>query len=239
MAKLTYFMNENLQILMAAHNEEKSLLKLIPEIHQNINGKINYSIIICEDGSTDNTLGIIENLKKIYPIKLITSKNKKGYSIALFDGLKATTSDYLLIMDSDGQSNPDEILNFWSKRKMANLINGNRVDRKDYMYRKLYSRVAFIIYKLLFNVPLKDPSYAYIMMENKVYNTLSNFKPQMPDGFWWEYNARAKKKGFTFYNLDIVHKKRSYGETKIFLWRNLPMVSYRNFLGMIKIKLFE
>ena len=90
-------MNENLEILMPAHNEALSLTRLIPEIHNNINGKINYSIIICEDGSTDNTLEVIENFKEKYPIKLITSKNKKGYSIAMLDGIKSATADYLLM----------------------------------------------------------------------------------------------------------------------------------------------
>ena len=97
-------MIETLEILMPAHNEAKSLAKLIPEIDKNINGKINYSIIICEDGSTDNTLEVIENLKKVYPIKLITSKIKKGYSKAMLDGIKYSKANYLLIMDSDGQS---------------------------------------------------------------------------------------------------------------------------------------
>ncbi len=57
-------MIEKLEILMPAYNEEKCLAKLIPEIHENIKNKIDYSIIICEDGSTDNTLEVIENLKK-------------------------------------------------------------------------------------------------------------------------------------------------------------------------------
>ena len=143
-------MNDSLEILMPAHNEAKSLSKLIPEIHNNINGKIDYTIIICEDGSTDNTLEVIEDFKKKFPIKLITSANKKGYSIAVLDGIKAATADYLLIMDSDGQSNPEEIINFWRNRNKANLINGNRANRKDYMYRRLYSKLAFLIYKLLF-----------------------------------------------------------------------------------------
>ena len=232
-------MNENLEILMPAHNEAKSLARLIPEIDNNISGKIEYSIIICEDGSTDNTLEVISNLKKRYPIKLITSKNKKGYSKAMLDGIKAANADYLLIMDSDGQSNPEEIKNFWKNRKKANLISGHRVNRKDYMYRKLYSKLAFFIYKLLFNVPLKDPSYAYIMMEKKVCSILNDFKPQMPDGFFWEFNARAKSYGLTFFNLDIIHNERYFGETRIYHWSKLPLVSYNNFLGMIKIKFFN
>lgn len=232
-------MNENLEILMPAHNEAKSLARLIPEIDNNISGKIEYSIIICEDGSTDNTLEVISNLKKRYPIKLITSKNKKGYSKAMLDGIKAANADYLLIMDSDGQSNPEEIKNFWKNRKKANLINGHRVNRKDYMYRKLYSKLAFFIYNLLFNVPLKDPSYAYIMMEKKVCSILNDFKPQMPDGFFWEFNARAKSYGLTFFNLEIIHNERYFGETRIYHWSKLPLVSYNNLLGMIKIKFFD
>ena len=232
-------MNENLEILMPAHNEAKSLARLIPEIDNNISGKIEYSIIICEDGSTDNTLEVISNLKKRYPIKLITSKNKKGYSKAMLDGIKAANADYLLIMDSDGQSNPEEIKNFWKNRKKANLISGHRVNRKDYMYRKLYSKLAFFIYNLLFNVPLKDPSYAYIMMEKKVCSILNDFKPQMPDGFFWEFNARAKSYGLTFFNLEIIHNERYFGETRIYHWSKLPLVSYNNLLGMIKIKFFD
>ena len=91
----------------------------------------------------------------------------------------------------------------------------------------------------LFNVPLKDPSYAYIMMEKKVCSILNDFKPQMPDGFFWEFNARAKNYGLTFFNLDIIHNERYFGETRIYHWSKLPLVSYNNLLGMIKIKFFD
>ena len=232
-------MNEKLEILMPVHNEAKSISNILPHINKNIGDKINYSFIVCEDGSTDNSLEKLTELKKKFPIKLISSKKKKGYSIAVLDGIKEATADYLLVMDSDGQSNPDEILNFWANRKKANLVNGNRTSRHDYMYRKLYSNIAYLIYKILFKVPLKDPSYAFVLMERKVYQSLSHFKPEMPDGFFWEFNARAFKKGFNFINLDIVHKERLYGETRIYNWFNLPKVSFNNFIGMIKVKLFS
>ena len=232
-------MNENLEILMPVHNEARILPGLIFTIHQKINDTINYSFIVSEDGSTDNSLEVLNELKKNYPIKIISEKNKKGYSAAVLDGIKEATADYLLIMDSDGQSNPEEVLNFWINRKKANLINGNRANRYDYMYRRFYSKIAFLIYKILFNVPLKDPSYAFVLMDREVYQSLSDFKPQMPDGFFWEFNARAFKKGFNFFNLDILHKKRLYGETRIYHWTNLPKVSFNNFIGMIKVRFFS
>jgi len=232
-------MSVDLEILMPVHNEEKILPKLIYDIDKSINKKISYRIIICEDGSTDNSLDVIKNLKNEYPIHLITSPNKKGYSNAMLDGLKYATSNYLLIMDSDGQSNPDEILNFWDNREKADIINGHRFNRNDYMYRKLYSKIAYIIYRILFNLKIKDPSYAYILTKKSVYSVLSSFKPEMPDGFFWEFNARAAKKKFNFFNLDVVHKKRIYGETRIYSIKNLPMVTFNNFFGMIKIKFFS
>ena len=70
-------MNENLEILMPVHNEAKAILKIIPHIHQNIGDKIEYSFIICEDGSADNSLETLIELKKKFPIKLISSDKKK------------------------------------------------------------------------------------------------------------------------------------------------------------------
>ena len=232
-------MVSKLEILMPVHNEEKIIKNLIPEIDKSINNRIKYSFICCEDGSEDKSLFVLQELSKKYPIKIITSKRKKGYSVAMLDGIKAATADYLLFMDSDGQSNPDEIYNFWINRDKADIINGNRANRDDFMYRKIYSNIAFIIYKMLFNLPIKDPSYAFVLAKRKVYEKLSNFKPEMPDGFFWEFNARASKKKFDFFNLDIIHKKRVYGVTRIYSLKNLPLVSYNNFLGMIKIKFFN
>ena len=40
------------------------------------------------------------------------------------------------------------------------------------------------------------------------------------------------KKGFNFFNLDIVHKERLYGETRIYNWLNLPKISFNNFIGI-------
>lgn len=228
--------NYELDILMPVHNEEKIIPDLLSRIHNNINGKISYRLIICEDGSYDNSVKVLKSLQEKFPITLITNKNKRGYSLAMLEGIKNSKADYLLMMDSDGQSNPDEILNFWKNKNKANIICGNRFERNDYMYRKLYSKLAFNLYKVLFNLKIKDPSYAYVLTEKKVYQKLSNFKPEMPDGFFWEFNARAAKQGFNFHNIDVVHNKRQYGETRIYSLKNLPKVTFYNLVGLLKVR---
>ena len=55
-------------VLLPAHNEEKSILKLIPEIDKVLKAeKFDYQIIICNDGSNDKTLELINQFKKSMP----------------------------------------------------------------------------------------------------------------------------------------------------------------------------
>ncbi len=225
-----------LQILMPVYNEALSIENTLKEIHDTLNGKIDFEFIISEDGSTDGTKEILKKLENTYPMILISDDSRKYYSKAVIDGIKKADGNYLLIKDSDGQCDPKDILNFWSVKENSDLVNGYRYPRYDFAYRRFISKIFYYLYKILFNVPLRDPSFAYVFMNKKVYSSLNNFEPLMPDGFFWEFNARAKRKGFTFYNLDIIHNERYFGETRIYHWTKLPKVSYHNLIGMIKIK---
>ena len=227
----------DLQILMPAHNEAKTIKKHIIKIDNIIRKKINFSFLICEDGSSDSTLQILRKIKNKYKIKILTKKYKQGYSKAVISGIKKASANYLLIMDSDGQCDPKEILKFWRSRHKADIIAGYRIKRKDFLYRKFFSDLAKFVYRIFFKVNLKDPSFAFTLIKKKVYKSLLNFKPSMPDGFFWEYNARALNKGYKISEIGILHKKRKHGNTKIFYIYQLPKIAIINLLGLIKIKI--
>jgi glycosyltransferase involved in cell wall biosynthesis len=229
---------KDLQILIPAHNEEFSIKKILINIDRILKKKkIKHSFIICEDGSTDQTVSILNKLRKKLKLNIISKKKKQGYSNAIINGIKKVQSKYLMILDSDGQCDFNEIIKFWKNKDSADIINGNRNPRKDFLYRRFYSKLALIIYRLFFNVKLKDPSFAFILMKKKVYKSLRNFTPLMKDGFFWEFNARALKKKFSFYEINIRHKKRKHGNTKIFHFYQLPKITINNFLGLIKLRL--
>ena len=139
-------------------------------------------------------------------------------------------------MDSDGQCDPKQIFKFWNLRNQGDIVAGYRIKRKDFLYRKFFSDFAKFIYRFFFKVSLKDPSFAFSLIRSKVYKSLLNFKPSMPDGFFWEYNARASHKGYKIIEVGIQHKKRRFGNTKIFHFWALPSIALINLIGIIKVK---
>ena len=221
---------------MPVYNEAQSIEDTVNEIHQTIKDQINYEFIISEDGSTDGTKEILKKLKEKFPIILISEEGRKFYSKAVIDGIKKASADYLLIKDSDGQCDPKDILRFWEVKEDSDLINGYRFPRYDFAYRRFISKAFFYFYKMLFNVPLRDPSFAYVFMNRNVYLKLNDFTPLMPDGFFWEFNARAKTLNFNFNEIKINHRKRSSGDTKIYTLKNLPRIAYTNGIGLLKLK---
>ena len=231
-------MKSELEILLPVYNEVNYLEELLKGIHKSIRKKIKYNFLICEDGSTDGTKELIKKLRKIYQIRLISGKGRKGFSKAVQDGLKNAKSDYVLMMDSDGQCDFKKILEFWKYRKDYDSINAYRVKRRDFAYRRVFSSICYFIYNIFFQVPLKDPSFTFIMVNKKVYKSLNNYKVRCPDGFSWEFNARSKMKGYNFKDIPMTHKKRPFGETKIYTYSNLPRIAYRHLIGMIKIRFF-
>ena len=228
---------DNLQILMPAYNEAKNIRKQILQIDKVLKKKIKFSFLICEDGSEDTTLKILNLLKKKFKIHVISKKKKQGYSKAVMSGIRKAKADYLLIMDSDGQCDPKEIFKFWNVRTQSDIIAGYRIKRKDFLYRKFFSDFAKLIYRIFFNISLKDPSFAFSLSRRGVYKSLLNFTPTMRDGFFWEYNARAIHKGYKILEIGIQHKKRKYGNTKIFYFSSLPSIAFINFVGLLKVKL--
>jgi len=229
-------MTEKLQILLPVYNEASSIKKTLFDIYESLKDRVNFEFIITEDGSTDNTKEILNDLKQKLPMTLISDDKRKYYSLAVLDGIKKASSDFLLIMDSDGQCDPKDIMSFWHKRKETDLVCGYRSPRYDFAYRRFISKIFYLIYNILFKVPLRDPSFAFVFMNKKTYTNLNNFTPYLPDGFFWEFNARANKLNFLFSEIRINHRKRSAGDTKIYTLNKLPRIAYNNLLGLLKLK---
>ncbi len=90
-------MNSNnilISILIPSFNEEKTILNILNRISKTIDSNINYEVVIINDGSTDNTLKLLEQNKNLYN-QLITYERNYGKGNAIKKGLEASKGKYI------------------------------------------------------------------------------------------------------------------------------------------------
>ena len=196
------------------------------------------SFIISEDGSTDNSINIINNLKKVYDIKLLSSPDRKNYSEAVLIGLRETTSKIISFVDSDGQYDPKDLKRLYEKLEPGKIVIGYRFPRVDNIFRLFISGSFKKLYELLLNIKLKDPSCGYFMaykedIESIIHNDVLGL---IQEGFWWEFYAWCIKRELRIIEIPIKHFNRKYDNTVVFKLNRVPGIAYRNILGLFKLR---
>ena len=224
-----------LEILLPVHNEGDSIETVIREIYETIGSWLPMRFIVCEDGSTDDTKPILARLAREFPIILMMSDARKGYSRAVLDGMARLSAPYLLCLDSDGQCDPQDFRRFWEKRGEADVVLGHRVQRADPRWRRVFSRGFFYLYQMFYRVPAHDPSCPYLLVPRSVVERLLPEQGVMKQGFWWEFVARIHRRGYSICELPVQHRSRLAGTTQVYRLGKLPGIGYKHFLALFKI----
>ena len=101
----------DISVIVPLYNEAESLPKLFAWIERVMNeNKFSYEVIFVNDGSTDDSWKIIEDLKvQSTTVRGIKFRNNYGKSPALYCGFKVAKGDVVITMDADMQDSPNEI----------------------------------------------------------------------------------------------------------------------------------
>ena len=148
--------HENCAILIPTFNDWQSLDKLISKINNNAR-KIarNVSIYVVNDGSTKKQNIKKKKFKKIKKIKLINLKENLGSQISIFLGLnqlkKMKINSDIIVMDSDGEDNPNKIPSMLSllKDNQDKIIVASRTQRKETFFLKILNMIRLFFTFLL------------------------------------------------------------------------------------------
>lgn len=205
----------DLSIVIPLYNEEESLPELSAWIEKVMQeNKFSYEIIMIDDGSTDNSWKVIEQLRvNNYNIKGIKFQRNYGKSPALNEGFKAAQGEVVITMDADMQDSPDEIpelrrmivdegfdiVSGWKKKRYDSKLSKN-------IPSKLFNAAARRMSKIKlhdFNCGLK--SYRRNVVKSiEVYGEMHRYVPVL-----------AKWAGFRKIGEKVVeHRARKYGVTK-------------------------
>ena len=97
-----------LHIIIPVYNESKAIINILNRIHYTLKNQYKFKITVIDDGSSDDTYKLLNNLD----LQILLEKNKKnlGKGISLKKGISFTKSNELvIIMDGDGEHPPEEI----------------------------------------------------------------------------------------------------------------------------------
>lgn len=205
----------DISVVIPLYNEEESLPELQAWIQRvmQTNG-FSYEIIFVNDGSTDRSWQVIEELASSHKeVKGIKFRRNYGKSPALFCGFEKAEGDVVITMDADLQDSPDEIPELYRMitKDGYDLVSGYKKKRYDPLSKtiptKLFNATARAVSGIKnlhdFNCGLK--AYRKDVVKNiEVYGEMHRYIPYL-----------AKNAGFNKIGEKVVqHQARKFGKTK-------------------------
>lgn len=210
----------DISVVVPLYNEAESLPELEAWIARVMTeNHFSYEVIFVDDGSTDNSWQVIENLQKANPnIRGISFRRNYGKSPALNTGFARAKGDVVITMDADLQDSPDEIPELYRMitRDGYDLVSGWKKKRYDPLSKtiptKLFNATARKVSGIKnlhdFNCGLKAYRNA-VVKHIEVYGDMHRYIPYL-----------AKNAGYRKIGEKVVqHQARKYGRTKFGLDR--------------------
>lgn len=210
----------DISVVVPLFNEEESLPELEAWIRKvmEANG-FSYEIVMVDDGSTDTSWKVIEQLAAANPfVKGIKFRRNYGKSGALNVAFEAAKGDVVITMDADLQDSPDEIPELYAmiKEQGFDLVSGWKKKRYDpALTKNLPSKLYNWAARKMSGIELHDfncglKSYRHDVVKSiEVYGEMHRYIPML-----------AKWAGFQKIGEKVVeHRARKYGVTKFGLER--------------------
>ncbi len=201
---------KELSIIIPAYNEENRIKKTLFAIQKYFN-KQNIEIIVVNDGSSDNSLKILESLKnKILSLKIISYKKNQGKGYAVQQGINSAIGKYILFLDADNSTPISEYNKLYSAlNNGTELAIGSRhlsksnIIIKQSILRILISRIGNYIIRLLLVKNIHDTQCGFKLFKNQSAKIIFSKQTIKGWGFDMEILAIAQILGYKIKEIPV------------------------------------
>lgn len=154
------------------------LFSLITSVTQNLTEKYDLEFICINDGSRDNSLTLLKEIReKDSRFKIINFSRNFGHQIAVTAGLDLAKGDAVIIMDSDLQDPPKVSLELITKWEEGfEVVYAQRRTRKDSFFKKLSAHLFYRTLDRLADIRIPKDTGDFRLMDRKVVNALCEFR---------------------------------------------------------------
>jgi glycosyltransferase involved in cell wall biosynthesis len=180
-----------------------------------------YEVIVVNDGSSDYTADVLEELASRYPeLRVIHHPQNRGYGGALRTGFCCATKDLIFYTDGDAQYDPREMARLyqvWSDE--VDFVNGYKISRSDPLHRIIIGRLYHWTVKLAFGLRLRDVDCDFRLMRRSIFDTV---QLESDSGvICVELMKKVQDAGFRITQVPVHHYHRAYGKSQFFNYRRI------------------
>ncbi len=155
-----------LSLIVPVYNEEMHLRKVIPFLYS-IRLPLETEWIFVDDKSTDQSLNIMEELAKTYPMTILKQEINQGKGAAVIRGFSAATGDIIMIQDADFEYHPKDIPGLLEPilKDEADVVYGSRFKKNAIQVHRTYhyfvNRFLTLVSNLFSGIYLTDMETCY------------------------------------------------------------------------------
>jgi glycosyltransferase involved in cell wall biosynthesis len=215
--------SHGLSVFFPAFNDAPSLPSLLARTFAVLRSHVaDYEVIVVNDGSTDETAAVLEQLRVQYEpfLRVVTHPSNRGYGAALRSGFAHASKEFVFYTDGDGQYDPSELVGLLeSVTDETGLVNGYKTARQDPWHRKaigwLYNQFA----RRLFRIRLRDIDCDFRLIRRSI---LQNIGLTSTSGtICVELVRRLEMSGAPVVEVPVSHYPRLHGRSQFFRLPNI------------------
>jgi glycosyltransferase involved in cell wall biosynthesis len=180
-----------------------------------------YEVIVVENGSTDYTVEVLEDLAKTHDrLRISTHREALGYGGALRLGFKIASKEFIFYTDGDAQYDAHELaLLVTALRPEVDVVQGYKIARHDPIFRIVIGRIYHWIVKVAFGLPIRDTDCDFRLIRR---SALERFTMKSDTGtFPVELVKKLHESGAVFAEVPVHHYHRAYGRSQFFNFKRL------------------
>lgn len=207
-----------ISVIVPVYNEKDTVAEIL---HRVAATHIPHEIVVVDDGSTDGTREILQNLEArgdVPNLKVIYHPQNMGKGAAVRTALQHITGDVIIIQDADLEYDPEHypILLEPIRKGLADVVYGSRFlgapRRPILFWNMVANKILTLITNLLFNTILSDMETGYKVFRREVIKNM----PLHARGFEFEpeFTAKVLKRGYRIFEVPIAFNPRTYEEGK-------------------------
>jgi glycosyltransferase involved in cell wall biosynthesis len=211
-----------LSIFFPAYNDGGTIASLVILAVQ-VAGRLtsDFEVIVVNDGSTDATRNILDDLARTYPhVRVVHHAQNRGYGAALRTGFAAATKDLIAYTDGDAQYDPAELPVLWDRlTPEADMVTGYKISRSDPWHRVVIGRIYHYTVKFLFRLRVCDVDCDFRLLRREIFDRV---KLEKDTGvICLEMMRKIQDAGFRVVEVPVHHYHRLHGQSQFFNFKRV------------------